>query len=70
MIQEKYAKRIKDLRSEKGLSQEALAFDADLDKKYLSDIECGKRNFSIQTLDKIVKALKVSVFEFYSTEIF
>ncbi|MBR8534407.1 helix-turn-helix transcriptional regulator [Carboxylicivirga sediminis] len=69
-IKEKHAKRIKNLRSQKGLSQEALAFEANLDTKYMSDIECGKRNFSIQTLEKIVKALNVSVLEFYSATIF
>jgi transcriptional regulator with XRE-family HTH domain len=69
-IMQKHANRIKHLRSLNQLSQEALAFTADIDKKYLSDIECGKRNFSIQTLDKIIRALNVSVLEFYSTDIF
>lgn len=69
-VKEKYALRIKTLRTEKGMSQEALAFDADIDKKYLSDIECGKRNFSIQTLEKIIMALNVSVAEFYSSDVF
>lgn len=54
-------KRIRELRQEKGLSQEELAFEADIDRTYLSSIERGKRNISLAVALKIVTALKVSV---------
>lgn len=43
-----------------GLSQEQLAADAGLRASYVSDIERGKRNFSVMTLLKIAQALSTS----------
>lgn len=43
-----------------GLSQEELAFRAEMHRSYLGDVECGKRNLSLKNLLKITKALKVS----------
>lgn len=54
-------KNLANIRKEKGLSQEALAFECDLHRTYISGIERGIRNPSIVNLDKIAKALKVSV---------
>ena len=41
------------------LSQEKLAFEADLDRTYIGGIERGERNVAILNLCKIAKALKV-----------
>lgn len=65
-IQEKFGKRVRDLRSKKGISQEALAHNADLDRTYMTSVENGKRNISIQNIEKIIKALGISVAEFFS----
>jgi transcriptional regulator with XRE-family HTH domain len=46
-------------RRAKGLSQEALAEKADLDRTYLSDIERGVRNPGIRNVVLIAKALGV-----------
>ena len=46
-------------REAKGLTQEALAAKADLDRTYLSDIERGKRNPGIQNVIRLAKALGV-----------
>jgi transcriptional regulator with XRE-family HTH domain len=56
----KLGTRIRRLRERKGLSQEALADLARLDRSYMSGIERGVRNFSILNLAKIAKALSVS----------
>ena len=53
-------KTIRKLRLEKGISQEKLGADANLDRTYISDIELGTRNFGIKNLIKIAKALKVT----------
>lgn len=47
-------------RRAKGLSQEALAEKADLDRTYLSDIERGVRNPGIKNVIVIAKALGIS----------
>ena len=65
MITENVGQRIKQLRIEQELSQEKLALKADLDRTYLAGAECGKRNISLKSLEKIVKALNVSFEEFF-----
>ncbi|EHL10869.1 hypothetical protein HMPREF9624_01016 [Oribacterium asaccharolyticum ACB7] len=65
MILEKVGKRIKTLRNEKKLSQEKLAFKADIDRTYLAGAEQGKRNISLKSLEKIVTALDCSFEEFF-----
>jgi transcriptional regulator with XRE-family HTH domain len=54
-------KRIRDLRKEKGISQEELARKAKLDRSYLGSIERGERNISVLTLDKIGNALDIKI---------
>ncbi len=59
-IQTKLGIRIKQLRKEKGISQEELAFKAGLHRTYMSDVERGTRNVSIRNIEKIAKALSVT----------
>jgi transcriptional regulator with XRE-family HTH domain len=47
-------------RRAKGLSQEALAEKADLDRTYLSDIERGVRNPGVKNVIRIAKALGIT----------
>lgn len=58
-IRVKLGKTIKRIRTEKGLSQEKFAFEADLHRTYISDIERGNRNPTVTVLEKIAKALEV-----------
>ena len=60
-ITKKFGKQVKKLRLEKGLSQEALAHLADLDRTYIPSIEKGERNVSITVIEKIAIALKVKI---------
>ena len=57
--------RIRQLRKERLLSQEALAFKAGLDRTYIASVENGKRNLSIMSLEKITRALGCSMAEFF-----
>ena len=59
-ITEKVGQRIKQNRNKLGLSQEKLALKAEIDRTYLAGVEIGKRNISLKSLEKIVKALGVS----------
>lgn len=57
--------RIRELRQRQGLSQEALADRARIDRSYMSGIERGVRNMSVLKLEKLAKALGVRVSEFF-----
>lgn len=52
---------IVQLRKEQGISQYNLAIKANITFRYLSDIENGKRNLSLNILEKIATALGVKV---------
>lgn len=59
-------KRVKELRNKLGISQEELADLAGLDRTYITSVECGKRNISIVNIEKLARALKVSLAEFFT----
>ena len=65
MITDKVGNRIKELRKIEGISQEKLAFKAELDRTYVAGVESGKRNLSIRSLEKILNALDGSVEKFF-----
>ena len=69
-IKEKIGKRLRQLRIEKGFSQEKFAYECNLDRTYIASIEQGKRNVSIVNIEKIVKALNITFTEFFKSEIF
>ena len=62
-LQQIFGEIIKKLRLERNLSQETLAFDADIDRTYISDIEKGERNISIPVAYKLAVALQISFSE-------
>ena len=66
MIRAKVGTRIRQIRKAKKISQEALANICELDRTYITSVECGKRNISIINLEKITDALDVSLQEFFS----
>lgn len=66
-VHQKIAKNIQRIRKEKALSQEELAHKAGLNRAYIGYIERGERKPSVDTLNKISKALKIKLqvlFEF------
>lgn len=65
-IQEKLGKTIVLLRKEKGLSQESFAYDAGIDRRYMSDIENGKRNISLDILERISQKLGLKISELFT----
>jgi transcriptional regulator with XRE-family HTH domain len=60
------ARNLRRLRLKRRLSQEALALDADIDRTYVSGIERGIRNPSIDLLDRLARALSVTTADFFS----
>jgi DNA-binding XRE family transcriptional regulator len=52
-------KNVRRLRKQKGLTQEQLAFEAEIDLTYIGGIERGKRNPSLLVMSRIADALSV-----------
>jgi len=61
-------KRIKELRTQKQLTQERLAELSDMTERNLSKIECGINFVSAETLEKMAKALNVSPKDLFDFE--
>jgi len=53
------AKVLKRVREEKGISQERLAFNANLHRTYISQLERGIKSITVKTLFKITKFLNI-----------
>lgn len=70
-IKTKIGLRIKELRTEKNLTQEAVAWKAEVDRTFMNHVENGKRNVSIETLEKIVcNGLGLSFKDFFTQDLF
>ena len=65
-IQQTIGNRIRELRNEKGFSQETLAHLSDVDRTYMTGVETGKRNISVRILHKIIIALGSSYKDFFN----
>ena len=61
----KLGNKLRQLRFDKGLSQEKLGFKTKLDRTYISAVERGRRNITIISLRRILKALDISIEEFF-----
>lgn len=64
-IYQKFGKRVRELRKEKGLSQEQLAEKINRDPRTVVAIEGGKRNPTLNTINKIAQAVKTSLSDLF-----
>jgi len=62
-ILDKFGKRVRDERLHRGLSQEELAEKAELHRTYIGMIERGEKNITLINIQKIAKALGITVDE-------
>jgi transcriptional regulator with XRE-family HTH domain len=60
-----YAQKVKQLRLEKGWSQEELAKRADLHRTYIGSIERHERNVSLLNIERIANALETDIKDFF-----
>ena len=69
-LNELVGKRITTLRNQKKLSQQKFANEADIERSYLTHVEKGRKNISMNTLKKITAALNVSLKDFFDSKEF
>ena len=55
-----FGQNVRRIRGEAGLSQEELAFRAKLHRTYISSVERGERNVSLENIFAIAEALQVA----------
>lgn len=67
-IRHLYGERLREIRTGKGISQEALAAAADLHRTYVSSVERGERNVSIVNISRLAEALNVPIREFFPSK--
>lgn len=60
-----FGNAIREIRTQRGISQEALADKCGLDRTYISGIERGERNPSLTNILKIAAALEVRAAEIH-----
>jgi transcriptional regulator with XRE-family HTH domain len=63
-----FGNKIKILRKKANLSQEKLALATNIDRTYISDIEKGERNVSIETIEKLASVLGLDVYNYYKND--
>lgn len=65
-IKQRFGLAVKRRRHELNISQEELADRAGLHRTYISDIERGTRNVSLEGIEKLVDALEISVSDLFA----
>ncbi len=58
---QKFGENMKKIRLEKGMSQGDICRSLNLDRAYISNVENGKQNLTISTMEKVAKALGVNI---------
>ena len=65
-VKSQFGLAIKRRRQEIGISQEVLAERAGLHRTYIGDIERGARNLSLENIEKIARALQISISDLFA----
>jgi len=63
---ERFGDRIRELRHQRRLSQEALAERAGLHRTYIGFVERAERNPTLKTMEKLARGLEVSLAELFA----
>lgn len=65
-IRIRFGARVRQLRTERGWSQESLADKASLHRTYIGSIERGEQNISLDNIEKVAVTLGVSLAELFA----
>ena len=60
-----FGNRVRQLRKDRGWSQEDFAFRVGLDRSYIGGVERGERNISLENIELVAAALQVSLAELF-----
>lgn len=63
----KFGQKVREERSRLSLSQEELAERAGVHRTYIGMIERAEKNITLENIEKIAKALKISIAEFFKS---
>lgn len=64
--QQLVARNLRKLRVQRGLSQEILAVDAEIDRTYVSRLERGLENPTVAVLERLAEALDARIADFFT----
>lgn len=62
---ETFARNMRRLRRERGMTQEALSLESGLMQSYVSEVEAAKRNVSVDNIGRIARALGMPITELF-----
>lgn len=62
---EKFGEKVREERHKLGLSQEELASRAGVHRTYIGMIERAEKNITLENIEKVAKALKISLSSFF-----
>ena len=65
----RFGKKVREERARLGLSQEKLAARAGVHRTYIGMIERGEKNITLENIEKIAKALKIGIAEFFQNKL-
>ena len=69
-IKEKVGIALREVREKKRISQQELAVRSTVDRTFISHIEKGRRNVSIETLAKLLDGMNMSFKDFFKQKLF
>ena len=64
-VQKRLGSKIAELRRKRGFSQEGFAHECGFHRSYMGAVERGEKNITITQVEKIAKALKVTLSELF-----
>jgi len=65
-IQSAFGEALKQLRLDRGISQEKYALQISMDRTYYASVEAGRRNISIQNIQKIADGFEISLTDLFN----
>ena len=66
-LKRRFGATVRRYRQRLGISQEELAWRAEMHRTYLADVERGVRNLSLSSMTRLVEAIDVSLSAFFAT---
>lgn len=67
-IKNRFGNRLKSVRKKKKMTQLELATTSGIERTFISHIEAGNRNVSIETMDKLFEGLSIDFTQFFNVK--